>query len=232
MTLVYWWEATPGDFEARGTVTLDGFANLAPDPNMEARGTVELSGRAWLIAEAAGADTFAASGTISLTGRARLALGNADPTLPPTDELGWTTPDAEVPDIQGLIVQVSGITIQRAQITDLTIELDLEGGPKSATLALNCPLGQQPKVGRDTLYVEYKGQVLFPNGRLENITVDVSTGTGYALTYAGPLVTLRDHKAYRTVFVDSDLQNWKTDQGPRTSPDTFEVASRTSGSAV
>ena len=24
---------------------------------------------------------------------------------------------------------------------------------------------------------------------------------------------LRDYKAYRTVFVDSDLQNWRTDQG-------------------
>lgn len=152
-------------------------------------------------------------------------------SLPATDGDGWTTPDVTEPDIRGLSVVVSGIAVNRAQITDLVIELDTEGGPKSATLTLNCALDAHPRVGRDTLLVTYKSQTLF-RGRLENMTTDLSSSTGYTLTYAGPLVTLRDHKAYRTVFVDSDLQSWNTDQGPRTSPDTFEVASRSSGNTV
>ena len=222
---------TPIELAASGTIELQGSANLAVDAHMVGAGTITLSGSAWLTSAPAGADTMSASGAIALLGRARLTLGSVDPALPPTDDLGWTLPDAEVPDIRTMVVEVSGLAIQRAQMTDLTIELDTEGGPKSATLAVNCPLDRAPRMGIDTLLVTYKGQTLF-RGRLQNITTDVSSGTGYALTYAGPLVTLRDHKAFRTVFVDSDLQSWKTDQGPRTSPDTFEVASRSSGNTV
>jgi hypothetical protein len=187
---------------------------------MVASGTVALSGEAWLSPRDPGQDTFTAAGTIRLAGHARLSR-DTDPVLPPTDEDGWTLPDVTLPDLRGLTVKVSGVPISKAQITDLTIELDVEGGPKSATIALNCALDRRPKLGRDTLLVRYKTQVLF-RGRLENIVGDVSSTTGYSLTYAGPLVTLRDHKAYRQVFVDSDLASWRTDQGPQTSPDTFD----------
>lgn len=126
-----------------------------------------------------------------------------------------------IPDIRSLVVRVGGLSIHRAQITDLVIELDIEGGPLSATLSVNCELTRAPKL-MQTLEVTYKGQTLFPKtGRLEHIASNVDSSTGYTLTYAGPLVTLRDHKAFRCVYVDSDLQNWQTDQGPRTSPDTF-----------
>jgi len=121
----------------------------------------------------------------------------------------------------GVSVAISGITIDVAQIADMTIELDVEGGPKSASVTLNCVLDRAPELGTDTMVVTYKTQVLF-RGRLEQIIGDVSSTTGYTLTYAGPLVELRDHKAYRTVYVDSDLDSWRVDQGPQTSPDTFE----------
>lgn len=161
--------------------------------------------------------------------RARLSVDGE--ILPLTDELGWTEADASAPDLRGLTVRMGGFSVGRNLITDLTIDLDTEGGPKSATLVVNCDLDRRPRIGRDTLLVTYKAQTLF-RGRLENMATDLSSTTGYTLTYAGPLVKLRDHKAFRQVYVDSDLQNWQTDQGPRTSPDTFEVASRSSGAAV
>lgn len=228
MTVIYWWSATEGTLEAVGVVEVRGRANLATQERMQAAGTVGLGGAAWLTAADPVDDALWAVGTVAVRGSARLTLGGVDATLPPTDDFGWTLPDVEVPDIQGLVVQVSGVSIRRAQITDLAIELDNEGGPKAASLTVNCPLTRAPRIGRDTLLVEYKGQTLF-RGRLETIGTDVSSATGYTLTYAGPLVTLRDHKAFRTCFVDSDLQSWQTDQGPQTTPDTFEVASRTSG---
>ena len=127
-----------------------------------------------------------------------------------------------------LDVQISGLTIDVAQIADLTIELDTEGGPKAATVTLNCALDSAPNIGTDTLLVTYKTQVLF-RGRLENIVGDVTSSTGYTLTYAGPLVVLRDYKAYRTVFVDSDLDNWQTDQGATTDQNSIFTVTNDEG---
>jgi len=216
---------------ADGSITLSGSAYLTElILPLEASGYVSLSGAAWLSLRAPGEDTMQAHGYIHTGIRARLTV-DTDPALPETDDLGWTTPDVTVPDIRGLSIRASGVSFRRAQVSDLTIELDTEGGPKSASLTVDCALDRHPRIGRDTLIVTYKARTLF-RGRLESIATDVTSSSGYTLTYAGPLVALRDHKAFRTVFVDSDLQNWQTDQGPRTSPDTFEVASRSTGAAV
>jgi hypothetical protein len=195
---------------------------------LAASGSLALDGEAWLTTALHGEDTMAAIGGIILHGYARLR--RAGETLPATDGLGWTAPDVTPPDIRGLVVSVGGLSIRRSQITDLVIELDIEGGPLSATLSVDCALSRAPRL-MQTLVVTYKGQTLF-RGRLEHIASNVNSSTGYTLTYAGPLIKLRDHQAFRCVYVDSDLQNWKTDQGPRTSPDTFEVASRSSGAPV
>lgn len=212
---------------AAGTVALAGSADLSVEVYLAATGSLALDGEAWLTTVLHGEDTLQAVGSIELRGTARLSTGE---TLPPTDDLGWTAPDVTIPDLCGLLVSVGGLSVKRAQMTDLVIELDTEGGPKSATLSVNCALTRAPKL-MQTLVVTYKGQTLF-RGRLENISSNVDSSTGYTLTYAGPLVTLRDHKAFRCVYVNSDLQSWQTDQGPRTSPDTFEVASRSSGATT
>jgi hypothetical protein len=127
----------------------------------------------------------------------------------------------------GLDISAAGLTVVRAAYSDLTIELNAEGGPESATVAASCKLDRPPKL-LAPLVVTYKGQTLF-RGRLEALASELSTGMGFTLTYAGPMVALRDHKAFRCVYVDSDLDSWQTDQGPRSSPDTFEVVSRKSG---
>lgn len=160
--------------------------------------------------------------TVGSTGGSAVFTAAPSQTLPATDGYGWTAPARTPPDLLALEIVVQGYNIGTAQIDGLDIDLDCDGGPRAATLSVNCALDRAPHLGTDTLLVTYKGQTLF-RGRLENIAGNLSSSTGYTLTFAGPLVTLRDHKAFRTVFVDSDLQSWKTDQGPRTSPDVFEV---------
>lgn len=175
------------------------------------------------VATVTGPDTFTIAVAVTEAGTGGTASfpdAESGASLPATDSDGWTAPDVTPPDIQGLVVLASGLAVDVAQIERLDIELDVEGGPKSASMSVNCPLDRAPRIGRDTLLVTYKEATLF-RGRLERLVGDVNSSTGYSLTYAGPLVRLRDHKAYRTVFVDSDLQNWQTDQGPQTTPDTF-----------
>lgn len=162
-----------------------------------------------------GASTFTIPVEVTAAGSGGTASfpdASSGTSLPPTDDDGWTVPDATPSDLLGLKVTIAGLGIVPAQITDLTIDLDVEGGPKAASVGLNCALDRAPKLGTTTMVVTYKTKTLF-RGRLENIVGDVSSTTGYDLTFAGPLITLRDHKAYRTVFVDSDLDNWRTDQG-------------------
>jgi hypothetical protein len=201
---------------------------FVPVVQLDAPGTLALSGDSWLAAVAHGADTFTAIGYIRTASIARLWL-TGDPVLPATDDLGWTAPDAEASDLLGLTVTLADFTLDRAQIGSLTIELSNEGGPVSASMSIADPMTRMPTIG-STLLVTYKAQTLF-RGRLEQIGSGVGDSTGYALTFAGPMVKLRDHKSFRTVYRDSDLSSWLTDQGPRTSPDTFEVMSGTSGNS-
>jgi hypothetical protein len=130
-------------------------------------------------------------------------------------------------DLHGLVVKLGAFKLRRAEIADFTIELDVEGGPQSATLALDTVLDRPPRLLR-TLVVTYKSHTLF-RGRLSNLSTDLSSSMGYTMTFGPVLVALRDHKAFRCVYVDSDLDGWSCDQGPRSSPDTFEVVSRSSG---
>ena len=202
----------PLSLTVAGSIALAGSADLSMATYLAATGSIALDGEAWLTTVLHGEDTLQAIGTIALRGTVvRLSTGE---TLPPTDNDRWTAPDAAIPDLRGLVVTVGGLSVKRAQMTDLVIELDIEGGPLSATLSVNCALTRAPRL-MQTLVVTYKTQTLF-RGRLENISSNVDASTGYTLTYAGPLITLRDHKAFRTVYVDSDLQCWQTDQGPRT----------------
>lgn len=222
--------ATAGTAEmaARGEQGLDGSADLTIEERMAAYGVSGLTGSAWLTLREHGQDTLTAHGRSRQTGTARLLDAGVGASLPPTDTDGWTAPDATPSDLLGLKVTIAGLGIVPAQITDLTIDLDTEGGPKAATVGLNCALDRAPRLGRTKLIVTYKARTLF-RGRLEHIVGDVSSTTGYDLTFAGPLVTLRDHKAYRTVFVDSDLDSWRTDQGANTDQNSIFTTSHDEG---
>lgn len=213
---------------ALGTIGLDdGLADLTVYSDLAATVTIGLGGEAWLTAMDPGEDTMQAHGYIHTGSRARMAAD--DEVLPPWF-LPLPPPVYAPDDLKGLIVTVGGFAVKRAAISELTIDLDVDGGPKAATLGFAHDLKRAPKV-LDSLVVVYKGQTLF-RGRLERINANVDTGAGYTLNYGPSLVALRDHKAYRQVFITTDLQEWQTDQGPRSSPDTFEVASRSSGNTV
>jgi len=144
------------------------------------------------------------------------------PALPSTDDLGWTAPDVTAPALQGLTVTLGGHNVQRALIEDLGIELSDCGGPISATMTLarDVRLAATPMLSQ--LVVTYKGQRLF-KGRLEARGLDLGSDMANALTFTGPIKQLGDHRAYRRVFVDSDLDNWRCDQGPNTAANVFEV---------
>lgn len=175
---------------------------------------------AWLSHAARGRDSLQAFGAIHTGSYAYLGIaGVAAPAHPDI-----TPPTVAVPDIRSLRVRAGGYPLRRAEISDLTIDLDVEGGPKAATLTVASDMRRAPAL-LTTLVVVYKGRTLF-RGRLEAVSGTVDSASGYTLIYAGPLVRMRDHKAFRKVYVDSDLQSWQTDQGPRSSPDTFEVMSK------
>jgi len=155
------------------------------------------------------------------TKRPRLCYVGA-PALPATDDLGWTAPDVTAPALQGLTVTLGGHNVNRALIEDLTIELSDCGGPISATMTLarDVRLAATPMLSQ--LVVTYKGQRLF-KGRLEARGLDLGSDMANTLTFTGPIKQLGDHRAYRRCFVDSDLDNWRCDQGPNTSANVFEV---------
>lgn len=142
--------------------------------------------------------------------------------LPETDDLGWTTPDVTAPAIRGLTITLGGHNVQRALIEDLTIELSDCGGPINAsmTLARDVRLPATPMLSQ--LVVTYKGQRLF-KGRLEARGLDLGSDMANTLTFTGPIRQLGDHRAFRRVYVDSDLDNWRSDQGPNTAANVFEV---------
>jgi len=178
---------------------------------------------AWLVVSAPGYESMVAHGVIHTGSRARMHhVGDTHrPILTPP-----AMPVVTLPDIRGLRVTLDGWPLKRAHIRELTIELSPEGGPVGATMAVANDLKRAPKM-LSRLLVRYKGQTLF-RGRLETISGDVSSDLSWDMTFGGPLVALRDHKGYRAVFRASDLQEWQTDQGPRSSPDTFEVVSKAS----
>ena len=155
--------------------------------------------------------------------RSRLSYVGA-PALPATDDLGWTAPDVTVPAIRGLTVTLGGHNVDLALIEEggLTIELDDCGGPKSAMLVLkrDVRLAATPMLSQ--LVVTYKTQRLF-RGRREARGLGLGMDMTNPLTFTGPIKQLGDHRAYRRCFVDSDLDNWRTDQGPNTAANVFEV---------
>lgn len=204
-----------------GQATL-GTATVVEDA-VVASSAITLDGQAYLSLLGHGEESLVAHGYIHTGSTAQLGdAGNPPPPLPPMPV--W---DTGTTDLQGLSVKMDGYPLKRAQIGDLAIELDREGGPLSCSMTVASNLKRAPKL-LDPLVITYKGQTLF-RGRLESIATALDASAGYDLLYGGPMTKLRDHKAFRLVVIDTDLDNIQTDQGARTSPDTYDVVSRTSG---
>jgi hypothetical protein len=115
----------------------------------------------------------------------------------------------------------------RAGILDVSIELSDHGGFIAATVVTAELGGGAAPAMYSPCVISCGGQTF--RGRLEHREKNVGSVAGWTLTYAGPMTQLRDHRAFRRCYVTSDLDFWSTDQGPRSSPDTFEVISRSSG---
>lgn len=154
--------------------------------------------------------------------RARALRGDAE--LPPTDDDGWTPSGAAASPLWDLSVTVAGQRIQNALITALTIDLDDHCGYESCSLSFaSTRAGKWPS--RAKVSVGYDGQSLF-RGRLKTQRRHVGTELGWSLEFVGMLNQLRDHRAFRRVYVDSDLDNWRTDQGQSTAAQVFEVSAQ------
>ena len=141
--------------------------------------------------------------------------------LPETDTLGWTTPDAAASPLWDLTVTIGGVRIPNAAITSFPIELDAHGGFESCAISFASKrTARWPR--RAQIVIAYDGMHPF-EGRLATQRRSVGTELGWSLEFVGNLNDLRNHRAFRRVYVDSDLDNWRTDQGPNTAANVFEV---------
>lgn len=141
--------------------------------------------------------------------------------LPETDTLGWTTPDAAASPLWDLTVTIGGLRIPNAAITSFPIELDAHGGFESCAISFASKrTNRWPS--RAPILVEYDGMHPF-EGRLATQRRSIGTELGWSLEFVGNLNDLRNHRSFRCVYVDSDLDNWRSDQGPNTSANVFEV---------
>lgn len=141
--------------------------------------------------------------------------------LPETDSLGWTAPDAAASPLWDLTLTVGGLRIPNALITSFTIELDCHGGFESCAISFASKrTNRWPR--RAQIVIDYDGMHPF-EGRLATQRQSIGTELGWSLEFVGNLNDLRNHNAYRRVYVDSDLDNVRTDQGPNTAANVFEV---------
>jgi len=141
--------------------------------------------------------------------------------LPETDSLGWTAPDATASPLWDLVVTIAGERIPNAAITSFPIELDAHGGFESCAISFASKRTRKWP-SRAQIVVAYDGMHPF-EGRLATQRRSIGTELGWSLEFVGNLNDLRNHRAFRRVYVDSDLDNWRTDQGPNTSANVFEV---------
>lgn len=141
--------------------------------------------------------------------------------LPETDTLGWTTPDAEASPLWDLTVTIAGVRIPNAAITSFPIELDCHGGFESCAISFASKrTNRWPR--RAQIVIDYDGMHPF-EGRLATQRRSIGTELGWSLEFVGKLADLRNHRSFRCVYVDSNLDNWRTDQGPNTAANVFEV---------
>jgi hypothetical protein len=201
---------TPNGFDPGSTVlvTIAGHTGSTPDINGD--WTATITGPSTFTIPVA-VTTAGTGGTASVSGA----------SLPPTDDLGWTTPDAAASPLWDLTVTIAGERIPNAAITSFPIELDCHGGFESCAISFASKRTRKWP-SRAPIVVAYDGMHPF-EGRLATQRHNAGTELGWSLEFVGDLNDLRNHRAFRRVCVDSDLDNWRTDQGPNTAANVFEV---------
>lgn len=154
-------------------------------------------------------------------------LRKAGSPLPDGDGTGWTIPDATPPDILAMRFTVGNQRLENARIQACDIGLSDRAGYESCTIsyALKRP-GELNPAWHTRLLVRYKDTDIF-RGRLEESTCEVADDLVRTLVFTGPICRLDDHQAFRRVYVDSDLDNWNTDQGPQTRSNVYEFSAGT-----
>ena len=151
-------------------------------------------------------------------------LRAAGSPLPEGDGTGWTIPDATPPDILAMRFTVGTQRLENARIRSCDIKLSDRGGYDSCTLTYALRrVGELNPKWHTRLLVTYKNTDVF-RGRLEESTCEVADDLTRTLVFTGPICKLDDHQAFRRVYVDSDLDNWRTDQGPQTQANVWEVS--------
>lgn len=172
---------------------------------------------------------FEAASTMSATVRLRighryLRLHVAGESLPPTDDIGWILPDVTPPDILGMRFKVGGVRVPNARVVSCPMVLSDRGGFESATLSVRLKdMWEYDFAWHSNLSVTYQDATLF-YGRLEESSIELGDELVRVMVFTGPIVRLDDHQSFRRVYVDHDLDNWKTDQGPQTQSRVFEVS--------
>lgn len=142
--------------------------------------------------------------------RARALRADVLAGLPETDALGWTAPDAEPHPLWGMSVTLDGATVPNARITSLTIDLDARAGYESCALSVATPrVTRWPS--RAPIVITYSSVAIF-KGILRTQKREVGTELGWQLEFVGRLSRLRKHRAFRRIYADSDLTQWRLDQ--------------------
>lgn len=215
------------DIEADGTVTLGGDAALDVTWYRElySEGRIALGGDAVLDVFGTTVE-LGSDGVLTLGGRAQLVLGAG---LPATD-WEWGTPEVDPEVLQTLRVRLATLdgeytVIDPAELDDLDIDLDRKGGVKSISLTLR--RDSRHELG-DLDYgtrceIDYLGRTF--SAWLAEASLDHgSSSMTRTVTMYGEIARLsQEHEAFRRVYVDSRLSAWKTDQGPQTQSNVWEV---------
>lgn len=200
-----------GDIEVgvglAATATIDAYVDLAADIEVGVGLAGELQTFSPYVDLAADIGV-----SIGLSGRLGSALADT--------VWAWTSPDADPNVLRSLQVRIATkdgefVTVDPKEIIDLEIVLTDRGGYDSMSLTLQrdarLQLGDLDALA--DVDVEYLGRTLF-EGRIEEAGQSLSsTSMERPITCAGPLAQLKDHNAFRACYIDSDLSNWKTDQG-------------------
>lgn len=215
------------DLAAAGELTLggDGTLDISLYRDLAASGQIQLGGDALLDVLSTYVE-LAAAGVLTIEGRARLVT---DDTLPATD-WEWVTPEVDPEVLQTLRVRLATLdgeytVIDPAELDDLDIELDRKGGVKSISLTLR--RDSRHELG-DLDYgtrcdIDYLGRTF--SAWLAEASLDHgSSSMTRTVTMYGEIARLsQEHEAFRRVYVDSRLSAWKTDQGPQTQSNVWEV---------
>jgi hypothetical protein len=130
--------------------------------------------------------------------------------LPPTDDLGWTAPDAAPAPLWSLTVTIGGNPVPNARLSSLTIDLDARCGYESCAVSIATPRATRWK-SRTPIVVTYDGVNLF-EGILRTQRRTVGSELGWALEFVGRFERLRKQRAFRHIYADSDLTQWRLDQ--------------------